>query len=134
MLPSIFEKHKICLNRPKSLLLVQDYQQKFRILRRNSVLSFDFTFLSTMLQASIHIIFIEKKIFFKEITCAHLELKSIATAKTFSAVCILLVQLASIIFIPCDNWKAMFFIKVYRYPEVFFNRNVLVLFETSDLK
>ena len=27
MLPSIFEKHKICLNRTKSLLLVRDYQQ-----------------------------------------------------------------------------------------------------------
>ena len=133
MLPSIFEKHKICLNRTKSLLLVQDYQQKIGILRWNSVLSFDFTLLSTMLQASIHYLH-RKKIFFKERTCAHLELKSIATAKAFSPVCMLLVQLASIIFIPCDNWKAMFFIKVYRYPEVFFNRNVLVLFETRDLK
>ena len=28
----------------------------------------------------------------------------------------------------------MVFIKVYRYPEVLFNRDVLVLFETSDLK
>ena len=27
----------------------------------------------------------------------------------------------------------MFFIKVRRYPEVLFNRHVLVLFETSDL-
>ena len=33
----------------------------------------------------------------------------------------------------CDNWKIMFFIKVYRYPEVLYNRQVLVLFETSDL-
>ena len=39
-----------------------------------------------------------------------------------------------IIFVPCDNWKTMLFIKVYRYPEILFNRHVLVLFETSDLK
>ena len=28
MLPSIFEKHKICSNPTKSLLLIQYYQQK----------------------------------------------------------------------------------------------------------
>ena len=28
----------------------------------------------------------------------------------------------------------MFFVKVYHYPEVLFNRHDLVLFETSDLK
>ena len=30
--------------------------------------------------------------------------------------------------------KALFFIKVYRYPEVPFNRHVLAFFETSDFK
>ena len=47
----------------------------------------------------------------------------------------LLVQLASInAFIPCDNWNIMFFVKMYRYPQVFFNRHVLTFFETSDLE
>ena len=37
-------------------------------------------------------------------------------------------------FIPFDNWNTLFFIKAYRYIEVLFNRHVLALFETSDLK
>ena len=36
-------------------------------------------------------------------------------------------------FIPCDNWKT-FFIQTYRYPEVWCNRHVAALFETSILK
>ena len=37
-------------------------------------------------------------------------------------------------FIPRNNWKTLFLIKVYHYLEIIFNNNVLVLFETSDLK
>ena len=33
----------------------------------------------------------------------------------------------------CDNWKT-FFIKVYRYPEVLFNRYVVALFEANNSK
>ena len=36
--------------------------------------------------------------------------------------------------IQCDIWKPLFFIKVCRYPNVFFNHHVLVLSETGDLK
>ena len=38
------------------------------------------------------------------------------------------------LFIPCDNWKNLFFMKVNSYPEVLFNSHVLALFETSGLK
>ena len=38
------------------------------------------------------------------------------------------------IFTPYDNWKTLFFIKIYRYPEVLFNGHVLAFFEASDLK
>ena len=42
----------------------------------------------------------------------------------------LLTQLASInIFIPCDNWKTLCFIKLYHYSKVFFNRHVVSFFE-----
>ena len=37
-------------------------------------------------------------------------------------------------FILCDNWKTFFFIQTYRYPEVWCNRHVAALFETSVLK
>ena len=47
----------------------------------------------------------------------------------------LLLQLASMNFlIPCDNWKTLFFIKFYPYPEVFCNCHVVAFFETSVLK
>ena len=50
MLPSIFEKHKICSNPTKSHLIIQYYQQKKkRILRWNGVLLLDFTIRSAML-------------------------------------------------------------------------------------
>ena len=43
----------------------------------------------------------------------------VATAKKFSLLCLSLLQLTSInVFIPCDNWKTLFFIKVYRYRQV----------------
>ena len=34
---------------------------------------------------------------------------------------------------PSDDWKTLFLIKVYGYPEVFFNRHVVALFDTRDL-
>ena len=37
-------------------------------------------------------------------------------------------------FIPCDNWKTLFFIQIYRYLEVCYNRHVGEFFETSVLK
>ena len=37
-------------------------------------------------------------------------------------------------FILCDSWKALVFVKVYRYPEALLNRHVLVFFETIVLK
>ena len=37
------------------------------------------------------------------------------------------------IFIPSDNWKALFFIKAC-YPEFVFNCHVLAFFKTSDFK
>ena len=46
----------------------------------------------------------------------------------------LLLQRASMFFIPCENQRIVFFIKVQCYPEVLFNRQVLVFFKTSDLK
>ena len=38
------------------------------------------------------------------------------------------------LFIPRGNWKALYFIKVYRLSEVLYNRYVLAFFETSDFK
>ena len=44
-------------------------------------------------------------------------------------------QLASMnVFIPCDNWKALFFIQIYRFPEVWHNRHAAAFFQTSVLK
>ena len=37
-------------------------------------------------------------------------------------------------FIPCDKWKTIFFIKFYRYAEVFFNLHALAFFETLQMK
>ena len=37
-------------------------------------------------------------------------------------------------FIPCDNWKTLFFIQIYRYQEVSYNGHVAAFFETSVLK
>ena len=37
-------------------------------------------------------------------------------------------------FIPCDNWKALFFIQIYRYAEVWCNHHVAALVETSISK
>ena len=48
--------------------------------------------------------------------------------KTFSLVCMLLVQLALInVFILYDNWKTFFFTKAYRYREIFSNHILLSL-------
>ena len=37
-------------------------------------------------------------------------------------------------FIPCSNWKVLFFIQIYRYPEVWYNRHIAAFFEVSVLK
>ena len=37
-------------------------------------------------------------------------------------------------FIPCDNWKTLFIIKVHHYPELLFDLHVLAFFETSEMK
>ena len=55
--------------------------------------------------------------------------------KTFSLVCMLFIQLASInVFNPCDNWKTSFLIKVYCYPDIFFTRHVLAFLEKAFWK
>ena len=34
-------------------------------------------------------------------------------------------------FIPCDNWKTLIFMEIFRYPEVWYNRRrVAAFFET----
>ena len=54
--------------------------------------------------------------------------------KTFSLVCMLLVQFVSeTVFIPCDNCK-IFFIQVYCYSAAFFNRHVVTIFLKSVQK
>ena len=55
MVPSIFEKHKICSNCTKSLQIVNESKiisERMRILRWNNVL-LDFSRLSTMLSLNI---------------------------------------------------------------------------------
>ena len=42
--------------------------------------------------------------------------------------------LRGVFFIPCDNWKTLFFIPIYHYPEVFCNCHVVMFFETSALE
>ena len=37
-------------------------------------------------------------------------------------------------FILPDNWKTLFFIKVYRYSKGFSNRHIATFFESSALK
>ena len=37
-------------------------------------------------------------------------------------------------FTPCDNWKTLFFIQIYRYPEVWYNPGFAAFFDTSVLK
>ena len=60
--------------------------------------------------------------------------KSTSCKKTFSPVCGLLVQLASMFFISCDNWRVKFFVKIYRYLEVLFNHHVFAFWERRYLK
>ena len=38
------------------------------------------------------------------------------------------------ILLPCDNWKALYFIQICFYEEVFCNRRVAAFFETTILK
>ena len=37
-------------------------------------------------------------------------------------------------FIPCDNYKALFFMQIYRYTETWYNCHVAAFFVTSVLK
>ena len=37
-------------------------------------------------------------------------------------------------FIPFDNWKTLFFIQIYQYSVVWYNRHVAAFFETGVLK
>ena len=37
-------------------------------------------------------------------------------------------------FVPCDNWKRLSFIQIYRSPEVWYNRHIAAFFETSFWK
>ena len=51
----------------------------------------------------------------------------VATAKNFVYV------ISMDVFIPWDNWKTQFFIRVYRCPKLLFKRHVLAFYEASDL-
>ena len=37
-------------------------------------------------------------------------------------------------FIPCDNWKTLFFIKVFHYSKGFSNYHIVAFFETTVFK
>ena len=37
-------------------------------------------------------------------------------------------------FIPFDNWKKLFFVQIYRYLEICYNRHVAAFFVSSVLK
>ena len=37
-------------------------------------------------------------------------------------------------FIPCDNWKALFFTQIYRYPEAWYNRHIAAFCKINVLK
>ena len=58
-----------------------------------------------------------------------------SSCKSLSQVCVLLYNLLRwMFFIPCDNWKALFFIQIYCYIEVWYNRHVDAFFKGSVLK
>ena len=82
---------------------------------------------------------IQTKVYYKRYSVwketSHKPLK-VTTAKSSFPVCKSLIQLASMnAFIPCDNWRHyIFFIQIYRYPEVWWNRHFAVFFETSVLQ
>ena len=42
--------------------------------------------------------------------------------------------LRTMLFILCDNWKTLFFMKIYRYSEGFSSRHVATFFKRSVLK
>ena len=37
-------------------------------------------------------------------------------------------------FIPCDDWKTLFFKQIYRYPQGSYNRHLTEFYVTSVLK
>ena len=46
--------------------------------------------------------------------------------KSFPPVCMLLLKLALMFFILCDNWKTLLFMKVCRYSEIFLSAMLLL--------
>ena len=57
-----------------------------------------------------------------------------ATVKILSSVYVVKTCFVKMFFTPCDNWKTLFFIKVYRCRGDLFNRYVFVLFEKNGFK
>ena len=57
---------------------------------------------------------------------------NVAATNLFSSVYI--IDITCIIFILCNNWKTLFFIKVYRYSEGFSSRHIATFFGRSVLK
>ena len=54
--------------------------------------------------------------------------------KNLSSVYVVKICFVKMFFTPCDNWKTLFFIKVYRCRGDLFNRYVFVLFEKHGFK
>ena len=54
--------------------------------------------------------------------------------KNLSSVYVVKICFVKMFFTPCDNWKTLFFIKVYRCRGDLFNRYVFVLFEKNGFK
>ena len=57
-----------------------------------------------------------------------------SNCKNLSSVYVVKICFVKMFFTPCDNWKTLFFIKVYRCRGDLFNRYVFVLFEKSGFK
>ena len=58
-----------------------------------------------------------------------------SSCKSLSQVCVPLYNLLRwMFFIPCDNWKTLFFIQIYCYIEVWYNRHVDAFFKGTVLK
>ena len=77
----------------------------------------------------------------KVFTLSHSEEKELTSLqkkqlqKTFSPVCMLSVQLVSMnVFTPRDNWKTLFFTKMFRCSEVFVTAIFVAYFHASALK
>ena len=53
--------------------------------------------------------------------------------KSLFQMCISLIQLALMSFIPYDNWRTLFFTQIYRYSEIWCNHHVTAFFVTIAL-